>query len=235
MQYLAGNSERMRDDVTSRFSSMPLRDRAYHVLRHNILMGKIIPGEHLKEVALANEMSMSRTPIRKAMQMLEHDGLVYMTYRHGAVVADITEKELNDVFEIRKVFARIVIEQACRKMSKKDKQLLVMASEKFEQKASEDDVFALVSADEEFHHLINQKCANQCILQFFEYMQEKMFRYGLEYLKGTQFRMKQAEEHRQLTEYICTGKIREAQMTMCRHIENQRMSILAAIERRACV
>ena len=80
---------------------LPLRDVVYKTLRKAILHGDLKPGERLMEIALSEKMGVSRTPIREAMRKLEQEGLVIMEPRKGAQVANITEKNLNDVLEVR--------------------------------------------------------------------------------------------------------------------------------------
>ena len=81
---------------------LPLRDVVFNTLRQAILRGELKPGERLMEIQLANKLGVSRTPIREAIRKLELEGLVIMIPRKGAEVADITEKSLRDVLEVRK-------------------------------------------------------------------------------------------------------------------------------------
>ena len=83
------------------YQYLPLRDVVFRTLRQAILRGELKPGERLMEIRLANQLGVSRTPIREAIRMLELDGLVIMVPRKGAQVAQITEKDLNDVLEVR--------------------------------------------------------------------------------------------------------------------------------------
>ena len=72
---------------------LPLRDVVFNTLRRAILKGELEPGERLMEIALANKLGVSRTPIREAIRKLELEGLVVMIPRKGAEVARITEKD----------------------------------------------------------------------------------------------------------------------------------------------
>ena len=78
---------------------LPLRDVVFNTLRKAILKGELKPGERLMEIALAEKLGVSRTPVREAMRKLELEGLVVMIPRRGAQVANITEKDLNDVLD----------------------------------------------------------------------------------------------------------------------------------------
>ncbi|MEG1505739.1 MAG: GntR family transcriptional regulator, partial [Lachnospiraceae bacterium] len=80
---------------------LPLRDVVFSSLRQAILRGELKPGERLMEIPLANKLGVSRTPIREAIRKLELEGLVLMIPRKGAEVAEITEKSLRDVLEVR--------------------------------------------------------------------------------------------------------------------------------------
>ena len=96
---------------------LPLREVVFNTLRQAILKGELKPGERLMEIALAEKLGVSRTPIREAMRKLELEGLVVMIPRRGAQVANITEKDLNDVLEVRITLENMAIEKACANMT----------------------------------------------------------------------------------------------------------------------
>ena len=79
----------------------PLRDVVFENLRSAILEGKLKSGQRLMEVQLAEQLGVSRTPVREAIRKLELEGLVVMLPRKGAYVANISVKDLMDVLEIR--------------------------------------------------------------------------------------------------------------------------------------
>ena len=95
---------------------LPLRDVVFNTLRQAILKGELEPGERLMEMQLAEQLGVSRTPIREAMRKLELEGLVLMIPRKGAVVAEITEKSLRDVLEVRKALEELAVRLACEKI-----------------------------------------------------------------------------------------------------------------------
>ena len=86
----------MTDFTVTMNEFLPLREVVFQTLRQAILKGELKPGERLMEVALAERLGVSRTPIREAMRKLELEGLVVMVPRKGAQVASITEKDLTD-------------------------------------------------------------------------------------------------------------------------------------------
>ena len=86
--------------MSNRFSTIkldnyqPLRDLVFSAMREAILNGQLKPGERLMEVQLAEEMGVSRTPVREAIRKLELEGLVVMVPRKGAYVAGLTLKDV---------------------------------------------------------------------------------------------------------------------------------------------
>ena len=95
---------------------LPLRDVVFNTLRQAILRGELKPGERLMEIKLANKLGVSRTPIREAIRKLELEGLVLMVPRKGAEVADISEKSLRDVLEVRKALEELAVKLTCDKI-----------------------------------------------------------------------------------------------------------------------
>ena len=96
---------------------LPLRDVVFQTLRQAILYGELKPGERLMEIKLANRLGVSRTPVREAIRMLELEGLVVMEPRKGAHVAKITEKDLNDVLEVRMGLEELVVQFASKRIT----------------------------------------------------------------------------------------------------------------------
>ena len=99
---------------------LPLRDVVFNTLRRAILKGELKPGERLMELTLAERLGVSRTPIREAIRKLELEGLVVMAPRKGAKVASITERDLNDVLEVRKGMEVLAISLACERITKEE-------------------------------------------------------------------------------------------------------------------
>lgn len=79
----------------------PLRDIVFENIREAIMEGTLRPGERLMEIQLAEQLGVSRTPVREAIRKLELEGLVVMLPRKGAYVASISKKDLVEILELR--------------------------------------------------------------------------------------------------------------------------------------
>ena len=107
----AGGEETMSDKLKVNMNEyLPLRDVVFNTLRQAIITGEFAPGERLMEIALANRLGVSRTPVREAIRKLELEGLVVMIPRKGAEVARITEKDfkrcLRSTLFLRRISSR---------------------------------------------------------------------------------------------------------------------------------
>ena len=149
---------------------LPLRDVVFNTLREAILKGELKPGERLMELQLASKLGVSRTPIREAIRMLEQEGLAVTVPRRGAEVARMTEKDMEDVLQIRAAL---------------DEQFdaLEQARQNFENSLKSDDVKEIAQADVAFHDAIYNATGNAKLVSMLNNLREQMYRYRVEYLK----------------------------------------------------
>lgn len=208
---------------------LPLRDVVFNTLRRAILKGELKPGERLMEIALAERLGVSRTPIREAMRKLELEGLVVMIPRRGAQVANITEKDLNDVLEVRIALENLAIEKACKCMNEEQMGRLWVAAKEFERTRSEGNLVRLAEADVAFHEIIYQAADNVRLNQVLNNLREQIYRYRVEYLKEEETRNVLVKEHEELYRAISERNAAKAQSISFKHIENQRKAIIHSI------
>ena len=162
---------------------LPLRDVVFNTLRQAILRGELKPGERLMEIQLANKLGVSRTPIREAIRKLELEGLVLMIPRKGAEVAEITEKNLRDVLEVRKALEELAVQLACDKITEEEIAELKKCAAEFEESLDHNDITQIAEADVRFHDVIYFATDNQRLIQLLNNLREQMYRYRVEYLK----------------------------------------------------
>lgn len=208
---------------------LPLRDVVFNTLRQAILKGELKPGERLMEIQLANKLGVSRTPIREAIRKLELEGLVLMIPRKGAEVAEITEKSLRDVLEVRKALEELAVQLACDKITKDEIQELKNAAYGFKESIKSKDVTRVAEADVNFHDVIYMATGNQKLIQLLNNLREQMYRYRVEYLKSDEVYPKLMAEHEEIIEYIEKRNKEAATNIVCRHIDNQVEAVIDTI------
>lgn len=200
---------------------LPLRDVVFNTLREAILRGDLVAGERLMELQLAAKLGVSRTPIREAIRMLEQEGLAITIPRKGAIVARMTEKDMQDVLEIREALEELSVQVACDKITDREIVQLRKNMENFEQALKSGDLKKMAQADVEFHDVIYQATDNSKLINMLNNLREQMYRYRVEYLKDPQNHEQLLNEHEAIYQGI-VKKDKDAVTAMIRkHISNQ--------------
>lgn len=205
---------------------LPLRDVVFHTLRKAILTGELKPGERLMEIHLANKLGVSRTPIREAIRKLELEGLVTMIPRRGAEVAQITEKSLRDVLEVRRSLDALCAELACQRISEEGKEQLGAACVAFEKATELKDTTVIAEADVALHDIIVAATGNDRLVQLVNNLSEQMYRYRFEYIKDENQHERLIEEHRMMYESIMDKDCETAAQVAKLHIDNQEAAVI---------
>ena len=204
---------------------LPLRDVVFNTLRQAILTGELKPGERLMEIHLANKLGVSRTPIREAIRKLELEGLVTMIPRRGAEVAQITEKSLQDVLEVRRSLDALCAELACARISDEEIEALNVACKAFEEATMKGDIREIAAADVALHDIIIEATGNKRLVQLVNNLAEQMYRYRFEYIKDKSVYPRLIEEHRIMYNAIRGKDGKTAAKVAVTHIDNQMEAI----------
>lgn len=209
---------------------LPLRDVVFQTLRQAILRGKLEPGERLMELHLADMLGVSRTPVREAIRKLELEGLVITIPRKGAVVAQITRTDLEDVLEVRCALEELAVRKACRNMTAQQLGALREAASRFEREIAAGDLMETAQADVDFHEMISDATGNRRLIQILNNIRSQVYRYRLENLKNKASHQDLIREHTSLIEALERHDEEQAVKYIRMHIENQRMAIMENLQ-----
>ena len=103
-----------------------LRGRVFRKLREDILNGEYQENDELKEAAIAEELGVSRTPVREAFRQLELEGLIQIVPNKGAYVTGITAKDVKDIYMIRSLLEGLCARLATNKITKEQMEEMQM-------------------------------------------------------------------------------------------------------------
>lgn len=220
----------MKEDLQLKMDAfLPLRDVVFNTLRDAILRGELKPGERLMEMHLANKLGVSRTPIREAIRMLEQEGLAVTIPRKGAQVAKMTEKDLQDVLEIRDALDELAVSSACAHITEEQLQELKTTVKDFELAIRGRDVRRMVWADEAFHNVIYKAADNPKLENIVKNLREQMYRYRYEYIKDHTDYHQLVREHASIIEGFERKDVAYVRQIMHTHLENQIEAVRAVI------
>jgi len=210
-----------------------LGEIVFDALREAIISGRLKPGERLMEVQLAEELGVSRTPVREAIRKLELEGFVVTVPRKGAYVSGISIKDIADVFEIRAALESLACGLAAERATKEELELLERSVVSVSESADRDDLDGWVHTDTDFHDIIYQASRNERLVQIINNLREQIQRFRATSL-AFPGRMKIAvDEHRKMVEAISVRNVSLAQALAQEHIENAEHSFMEALKANA--
>ena len=136
----------------SPIENVPLRIQVADRLRKAILSGKLPLGSSLVETTLANQLNVSRAPIREAIQILENDGLVETIAYKGKRVKPLTIREIGEVYSLREIYEVMAVQRIIKSHISVD--VLHQHCNEMTAAAKVNNFAALTAADEAFHHAL---------------------------------------------------------------------------------
>lgn len=198
----------------------PLRELVFEALREAIGNGTLAPGERMMEVQLAEELGVSRTPVREAIRRLELEGYLVMVPRKGAYVASMTNKDVADVFEIRTVLEGLAAELAAERITENELEELERKLHYVARRIEEGDLDRLVEADTEFHDVLYRASRNHRLTQIIGQLREQIQRFRTASLAVPGRLQETLEEHKKIVEAVAERNGVVARRLAETHIEN---------------
>ncbi len=177
-----------------------LREKILETIREAILSGALKPGEKVAEPELAERFGISRTPIREAFRQLESEGYLTVIPRKGAVVAELSEREVEEFYAIKSVLEGYAARMAAENLTEKDIERLEGINERLEQFAVSGDVKTFFKVHNEFHDLFIKAAGNEKLHELINQLVRKFTRSRLTSLSIEGRMHISVEEHKKLIE-----------------------------------
>ena len=162
--------------------------------------------------------------------MLEQEGLAVTIPRKGAEVAKMTEKDMEDVLQIREALDELAAKIACEQISEEQLEELVATMHEFEESTKTDNVKKIAEADVKFHDIIYQSTGNPKLVNMVNNLREQMYRYRVEYLKDENNYPTLMKEHKDIVEGLVRKNKTQVTETMHQHVKNQAVAVKAMIQ-----
>ena len=175
-----------------------LREKILETIRDAILKGTLKPGERVSEPDLAERFGISRTPIREAFRQLESEGYLQVIPRKGAVVASLSERDVEEFYAIKIILEGFAARMAAEKLTDKDIERLEVINEKLAQIAEEGDVKTFFRVHNEFHEVFIKAAGNERLYEMINQLVMKFKRLRLASLSQPGRMAISVEEHRNM-------------------------------------
>lgn len=200
-------------------------DQAYAVLRQEILNCELAPGARIIEADIAERLDMSKTPVKKALGMLMHEGFVEVLPRHGYRVTEITLADVQEIYQLRLIIEPAAAELAASNATPEQLQEL----RKLVDDAPDDSQEEQASKVLKFHEILAEASGNARLALILSGLLDEMQRLlsmGLDI--GASLSL-QAGEHRELLDALLTGNHHTAREIAKNQVEVGRMRMFEAI------
>ena len=137
----------------------------YRILREAILNGLLDPGTMLNQAEIAEKFRLSRMPVRDALKMLAQDGLVRLVLHHGARVTHFSNRDIQEIYAIRKILEGYAVREAIPHITKAVISQLEHINQTIEQNSRKGKVDSMIRENERFHLLLYEGCNNKKLLE----------------------------------------------------------------------
>ncbi len=187
-------------------SSKSLVELAYERVKQRILDNKYYPGFQALEHEVAQDLGMSRTPVREALIRLKHEGLVEMIPRRGVRVVPVLAEDMQEIYDVLTSLESMAAELLARK--KPDAMTLKPmrdATQAMEVALDNDDLDAWAEADEKFHRALIDLCGNGRLAQMANTVRDQGHRARMVTLRLREKPLASANEHEQVLRAIEKG------------------------------
>ncbi len=154
-----------------------LKHRAYDGIRQRIIDLTLHPNEQLIEQRLTEQLGFSKSPIREAIQRLEQEGLVYSLPFKGCFVAEITEKDIREIFQLREALETFCIKIGCEIFSKREIEEFKKFLRKAEKALRGENLKDCYLFDRRLHELLISLSKNAKIIQTYSSLKDHLYRY----------------------------------------------------------
>lgn len=153
--------------------SMSAAERAYSVIRGQILNGSHVPGTMLGEAALATEIGVSRTPVRVALARLQDEGWIHIYPKRGAIVQGIDERTVSELADARYVLETTAVERASEPMRNRLAEKLGALITQHRAAFAEGDVARFIELTLEFHRGFVEAGDNRVMLEMYSLLSDR--------------------------------------------------------------
>lgn len=205
---------------------MGRKDEAYQYLKNAILSNKLKQGEPIAELTIAEELQMSRTPIREAMRILEHEGLIVSYPARGSFVSVITPLDIEEIYDLRLLLESWALERSFAHITTEE---LDDLERRFQQGYQTRNWETLHEADKDLHALFINKSGSKRIREFVDILNGQSDH--IRHTSAMQIdRIEQSyHEHMEIIRNIREGNLQRAKDSLHHHLRSVSRSAIEVV------
>jgi len=207
----------------------PLREEVYDSLKKSILHGKVKAGQRLVEEQLANQIGISRTPVREAFHKLERDDLVTRLPKGGFAVRQFTKEDVEEIFGIRSALESYAAYLATLHITPDKVSALERKVEESENALKKNDDEKIIQLHTEFHDLLYKSCKSKKLIEMINNYRDYFYRYRSALLHAPNGFKTSIADHRQMLEAMKRKNPRVVERLVRSHLDRGMEIVLKEI------
>ena len=202
------------------------QQQAYDFVKARIMNLDLKPGQYITDSQIVEELNISRTPVRDALRILEHEGFLISEARRGWKVYSLSLEDIHEIFDIKEALEGMIARQAAGCQDEGLRSALREAMDRMHHAAEADDPDAWQEADFQLHRIISAMGANERATRIIQNLNEQWHRVRIGFL-AMQGRIERSNpEHEAIVENILAGDGQEAERLMHIHLNNVREELV---------
>jgi DNA-binding GntR family transcriptional regulator len=198
--------------------NLTLWQRVYDHLRAEILDGRLEPGTELAEVALSEQLGVSRGPLREAIGRLAAEGLVTVRPRRGAVVRSLSEEQFLELYQVREALEAMAVKLAVPRLRADDFEALAALNQAMDEHGARDEVEPFFEANLEFHNRLLEASGNTKLQEVYRQLLDQLGRHRMRSLTLRGNLRRSVAEHAAILRAAKRGEADRAAQLMADHI-----------------
>ena len=212
--------------------SRPIRDIAYEQLKHAIITGQIPAGSRIVETLYADQLHISRTPLREALRKLERDGLVEYILHRGVVVRAFTIDDIDEIFTIRNAMMMLILPSVVENVTAEKIAELREILKNMDVEYAREDAEALAISNRQFHGTMEHISDKLRILRVIDSQEEYIKRFSALTIASIIRRSNAHQEHHQMVDLLEKRDLEGLKALSQHHLDESKETCLAAVRAR---
>lgn len=203
-----------------------LRQIVYEKLKDAILTGALAQGTRIYESRLAEEMGISRTPVREALHILERETLIFSIDKVGYEVKDIDKEDLEEISEIRKTVETLALKEAIKHLDIEEIRKLENNLHRSEKILKNQKPGLFVVLDAEFHSILCSMSGRNRLIRMADTLRKEMQRFRSHARSLEPLAEASLNYHKKIVHFLKESDYRNASKILANHIDQVKKEIL---------
>jgi DNA-binding GntR family transcriptional regulator len=204
-------------------------DYAYEEIWKRVIMIGGAEEQRLSDIALAEQLGISRTPVRQALERLVHEGLVRSDPRRGFWTSTFTVQDIHEIYDLRSALEVLALRLAAPHLSQKDLQAQLEELQAVRAELDTKPILRFLKMDIRFHMLIMHASGNSRLIYSLSLLRSQLCMFQMQdtlYPRRMEIAL---NDHEQILLALLAGNVDEAAECLSRHIQHSKEGVLADI------